>query len=238
MTLEQQILRIQSIFGPRNDRRMREIQQRLAFLTAGINQLEKACQHRRIDEYERWLASVFARWSVTITMLTGFSTAKKIASKYPFNCAYCRQTPCGCPSTNRPDPKYVTPDPVQLDWGVRDWQDHLFKLYGATNKTRGLDHALLKLYSEAAESLANWLLASTAPPFEPFDWAKVNEEITFELCDVFARLCAVASVLEFDLETAIANLYKQGCAVCNHIPCDCEMEAYFTRSLKTGTSFT
>lgn len=233
MNLQQQIAHIQHIFGLRNDRCMREIPQRLAFLMAGINQLEKICQHRRVDDYERWLASVFARWSVTITMFTGEQSVAKIASKYRLNCSYCHAAPCVCPPTNRPDPKYSNPNPIQFDWSVKEWQEHLFKLYGVRNNERGLDHALLKLYSEAAESLSEWLLASTAPSFEPFDWAKINEDIIFELCDVFARLCAVASVLKIDLEAAILKQYSSGCTVCKNMPCACVTEDYF----RANTSF-
>lgn len=239
MTLEQQIVHILSVFEKRNGQQMTRIEQRLAFLNAGIRQFDSAFEKQRTDQYERWLASIFARWVAAITMAAGSNGPYHVAEKFGAGCAYCGKIPCGppCSEDARPEPKYLVPTAKQVERGIKDWQEHLNRAYGAKNKTRGIDKAIRKLYNESGEALDEWLLVTVAPPLDRFDWTGARKHLIYELIDVFARLIAVANILDIDLEAVVVKHYENGCGVCNENPCDCKLSEYVTRIGKANTTF-
>ena len=236
MTLEQQINRICLIYGRRNDWAMPKIELRLVFLNTAIKFLCDAYDERDELQYGKRLASVFARWAAAVEFMSSLKVSKEMASKYGAGCAYCKHSPCECPKRNRLPAQHVIPTSAQMDWSIKQWQDHLCQLYGKKNEENGLDHALRRLLSEAAEALGNWFIISTEPPQAIIDMERLNQELMFELCDVFARLLAVSSLLGIGLENAVDVQYRNGCSNCHRFPCACGVvESGYSKGTGTRT---
>jgi NTP pyrophosphatase (non-canonical NTP hydrolase) len=225
VTLQQLLDHLKSIFSDRNARYLPEVVQRLAFLTAGIRQLEDGYEENLKGEYAGRLAYLFARWCAAVELVEDLSPLRMLAAKYGHCCSYCMAEPCACSQAGRPESATMLPNPACQAWSLRQWQQHLGQLYGAKNKARGVNFVLLRLFSENTEALSCWLLVTMPPAPEPTHYErrlnKFRGDLALELCDVLAWILAAANILSVDLEKAVMETYGHGCNRCEQPRCGC-----------------
>lgn len=203
-------------YDKRNDIQLPSLSQRIEFLLLGIRNLQDAVEDGREDEYKYRLANVFARICCVAGHFTDMDVVKAFVSKYPAKgCSYCDKTPCGCGS-KRDKSKLSSVDPVQYEWRLSQFQEHLGKLYGAANEKRGMDNALSLLFSEAAELILIRLVYTGR-----LSQAEMYLQYGLELADALARLIAVANLLNIDLEAAVLETYEKPCSTCHGVVCTC-----------------
>lgn len=219
-TLKDLILSMRAIFGTRNDETFRRVTDRVAFLLDALRALEGMHRKERGPDYQRVLASIFARIVCVIDIAgdTGIDLfMSAIVAKYGSFCAYCQRSPCGCPTQGPRMPPQLQSD-VDSDcrqWSLHQLQTHLEELYGKNNQSRSIRDAMLRLFAEVAEILPHTLMQQTE------DVRQTLPGYYEEAADALAWLIAIANMLHIDLEKAVCTVYAHGCSVCRKKPCTC-----------------
>lgn len=207
------------IYGPRNRAYLVSLWLRTAFLNFGIADLEDAIR-KNIGRKKLGvaLARVVARtFCVAEYFGDDLPLIEMMSRKYPLKgCSYCRQIPCDCPE-ERPKCKLArSAAPEQMSWPLRNWCDHLDKLYGRKNRKRGIEYIVNRLFKEVAE-----LQQLEAMVLTDYDNAKkINEAFAGEIADTLAWTIALSSVLKINLEKPVIYLYDN-CWDCQRVPCQC-----------------
>ncbi len=224
-SLEDVIKHIHGIFLRRNGIYMPGgIRERIGVLIVAARSFHDAVRKRaRISPLMVQVAagSLFARF---VSVLDNFETAKFVhwlSVKYPAkHCSYCKQSPCICPSEQRPDFVFepLTEIPAeQINGSLHDWQAILSSRYGDKNKEQGIDNVFSRLVSEIAE-----VISLQEPQWQLADLDRLEEEYYCELADVFAWICAACSVMDIELQEIVLKLYSKGCSVCQKPQCECK----------------
>lgn len=92
---------------------------------------------------------------------------------------------------------------------IRDFQQHIERMYSARDRVRGAAKTFLWFSEEVGE------LASAIAEQADLD-AKGAE-----FADVFAWLVTLANVEGVDLQAAVEAKYGRGCPGCGRLCCDC-----------------
>lgn len=95
------------------------------------------------------------------------------------------------------------------DVSLKDFQEHIARMYGRKDAERGAEATFLWLMEEIGE-LAAGLRSGT------------KQELALEFADVIAWLTTIANVKGIDLSQAIWDKYGTGCPGCKVSPCQCD----------------
>jgi NTP pyrophosphatase (non-canonical NTP hydrolase) len=197
----------------------REIRAQLLY--RGIDDLQSAVRQRAwLPIYEVMCARIVSRILCIARGADDVSIGEGLARKYPLEgCAYCGQMPCVC-QENRDPYRLSAPTTEQEHWSLRDWQDHLTRMYGRKNKERGINYTLLRLGSEYGE------LISLERAIHRYSIDEVKDKYALELADAMAWTIAPAVLLGVDLQKAVEKRYGNGCLACHQIPCICPPHSF------------
>ncbi len=213
MKLDDLMAHLYRIYGRRNSIYLPSISERIAFLSLGIRNLEDAVENKKDCTYQ--LASVFGRICCVAENFPNMLISEALAQKYPLKgCSYCGKFPCGCDTAVRKESKLIPIADEQKTWSLNQFQVHLNDMYGEANKKRGVESALLRLFSESAELTALQLVMTSQT-----SQAEMYLEYSLEIADTLARTLAVANITDIDLETAVLELYGNGCHGCREMVC-------------------
>ncbi len=209
------------IYGKKNSLLMRSRLERGAFLLKAVRYIHD-CIRKKRDRHvlRKACASLFSRLMAFIDgFYAGFPFNETLCRKFPANkCGYCNSDPCTCASEARSEnPCESVIDPAQLEWSISMWQQTLRQRYGAHNQAAGIEGVLNRLFSEVSE-VAMLEIDATQPLNTSDD---IADSYAQELADVFTWICAISSMLEIDLATAVDHFYGKGCLACGNKPCAC-----------------
>ena len=205
------------LYARRNDIYLPGRATRIDLLHRGIADLNDAIRKEANREVlERMLARVVSRTFCIAHGTNNISVAEGLRKKFPLEgCSYCHKFPCQC-GEKRPAPELGWGETfAQEGWSLKDWQNHLNKLYGEKNREKGIDYIVNRLGSESGEliSLEHDILDSTMDDIE--------QEYQLELADSLAWTIAAANFFGIDIEKATINKYGKGCEKCGSNPCNC-----------------
>ncbi|RLI82113.1 MAG: nucleotide pyrophosphohydrolase [Archaeoglobales archaeon] len=94
---------------------------------------------------------------------------------------------------------------------IREFQEHIRKLYYDRDARRGKERTMLWFVEEVGE---------LAEAVRKGDLNSIREEIA----DVFAWLVSLANLFDVDLESAVREKYPERCLRCGKFPCECDEE--------------
>ncbi|MBI4033525.1 hypothetical protein HY379_00830 [Candidatus Saccharibacteria bacterium] len=209
------------LYGRRDSIYLPDREIRAQLLYRGIDDLQSAVRQKAwLPIYEVMCARIVSRIFSIARGVDNVSLTEGLAKKYPLEgCAYCGQMPCVC-QENRDPYQLSTPTTEQEQWSLRDWQEHLTKMYGEKNQQRGINYILLRLGSEYGE------LISLERVIPRYSIDEVKDKYSLELADTMAWTIAAASMLRVDLQKAVEKRYGNGCRACNQIPCVCPPHSF------------
>ncbi len=221
MTLQEMMKHFFRLYGRRNRIFLSGLRERIDFLNLAIGDLQEAIRKEHNSEViEVALARVVARIICVAESFWSLPLIEALAQKYPTTyCSYCHKFPCAC-SEYRPDAtlELIFPNiQHQIDWSLKDWQEHFRALYGQRNKAKGIENLLNRLFKEISELLSLQMMVFNA--VESLD--DIDKEFAFELADALAWTIAISNFLDIDIEKAVLNRFGSGCWKCYQIPCIC-----------------
>lgn len=204
------------LYGRRDSIYLPDREIRAQLLYRGIDDLQSAVRQKAwLPIYEVMCARIVSRILCIARGVDNISLTDGLSRKYPLEgCAYCGQMPCVC-QENRDPYRLCTPAMEQEHWSLRDWQEHLTKMYGNKNEERGINYTLLRLGSEYGE------LISLERAIPRYSIDEVKDKYALELADTVAWTIASASLLGVDLQKAVEKRYGNGCLACHQMPCIC-----------------
>lgn len=148
--------------------------------------------------------------------------------KFPITgCLYCSHLPCVC-TEGRPDPTTYAIHPIQRSWTLKQWQEHLYSVYGHFN-TGKFEKVFLRFVSEVGE----FAILNAQGPHTPISPEAKLKECRQESADVLSWILTLAYVEEIDLEQAVIDRYSE-CPGCHKVT-NCECSLVFIS--KDGTKF-
>lgn len=176
--------------------------------------------HRKGEPIEMKLARAFSYFMSVVNYFDGeVSLTRGMRIKFPsYGCAYCHQKPCACTDGKRPAPVVRELDPAQETWTLKQWQDHLFAVYGERNLNRHPTEILCRLMSEVGELG----ILNAHGPDTPLTPQELLEECQQEAADILSWLIAVAYINGIDLQKVVVAGY-QTCPGCKQMPCCCPL---------------
>lgn len=206
------------LYGRRNRIFLPGLVERINFLYLAICDLQDAIRKEYNLEIKGVaLARIVARIFCVVDHFSRLPLIETISRKYPFvHCSYCGSSPCCC-QEKRFDAILEPISEIQLNWTLKEWQEHLNGFYGKKNEEKGIENLLNRLFRENGELLALQMMISKGE----LDSDKVEQEFALELADVFAWTIAVTNFLAIDLESAVLKRFGKGCWKCNQTPCVC-----------------
>jgi hypothetical protein len=208
------------LYGRRNDLFMPDLRMRLDFLNFGIADWQDGIRKHRDSERVMRVAAarVVSRIFCVNHSFPTIELGKYMAMKFKNGCGYCHHAPCQCDPGIRRDLDLNTySNPVQHEWSLRQWSDHLGLVYGVRNREAGVENVLNRLQSELAEFLR--LVAAIPTGLLTIDVLELN--LGLELADLMAWTIGLAYVLDTDLERSVFDYYGDGCSVCHSNSCRC-----------------
>lgn len=133
----------------------------------------------------------------------------------PYGCLYCSHMPCDCSDDKRPTPTEFSIDMMQGLWKLKNWQTHLFKVYGHRNMGN-----FAKVVGRLTSEFGELNIIKASGPNTPITATELVKECEREAADVFSWILTIAYVEKIDLEAAIVDRYET-CPGCKDIPCKC-----------------
>lgn len=217
-TLDAMQIHFAQLYGRRNNLWVPSRRERIRLLDFGIGELDDfIVKDAPLPDRRTMFARVPSRIFCIAHGVNNTSVAKAMAEKYPRDkCGYCFKMPCVC-SENRPDNVLVKASATQMNWGMRQWQLHLHRLYGRNNEARGMHYIMNRLGKERRE--LNYFEGTVKE--ETMDADSTEHEYALELADCMAWVMAAASFQEIDLETAVLDRFFPNCWNCKQKPCIC-----------------
>ncbi|MBU1039303.1 hypothetical protein KKC17_03735 [Patescibacteria group bacterium] len=221
MNLQKLMEHFFKLYGKRNRIFLQNLLQRIVFLNLAIADLQEAIRKQADPaDLKIALARIVSRIFCVADYFASDQLAVVMSQKYPnSHCSYCQKLPCKCPE-KRPSSILTNPNPTQLNWTLKQWCRHFKKIYGAKNKSKGLENILNRLFKEISELL---ILAMKTPSTFSAHTTIDDIEIEFskELADTLAWTIAIANLLTVDLEQAVLERYGNGCWKCHNTTCTC-----------------
>jgi len=225
-SLEELIAHFFYLFGLRNSAFLHSLKNRISFLGTSITDLQRAFRKEASkDDIGLALARIVSRIFCIAEFYRGhMSLPTAMAKKYPAQrCSYCNMYPCTCDiSAGREEPTTTVGDVIKTNhqleiWSLQDWQKHFDDVYGRRNRTQNIEQLLAHLLEEKQE-LDN---ALTLIPSSALTAEGVIESIAFELADVLAWTCAIATQMGINLHEVLMARYYPTCPSCQTAPCAC-----------------
>lgn len=207
-------------YGRRNRLFLQGLTERVHFLLIVVADLHDAVR----KGYEKCYPVAFARIIAGISGIVDhfdvddLPLEQMMSRKYPSEmCVYCGHVPCDCPERRGQAKLASQANFKQMNWPLYEWCKHLDALYGAKNRTSGIDNVIARLLKEVVEILALKLSASH------FNYSarKLEEEFALEIADVIAWTIGAANLLGVNLSQAIKDRYEIACPDCQESDCVC-----------------
>lgn len=207
------------LYGERNRVFLLGLSERVDFLGLGIGDLQEAIRKEYGPEIVGVaLARVIARiFCITEHFFWSLPLIEMLSQKYPENfCSYCQNFPCKC-QEKRASATLEPASKKQLNWSLKQWQNHLNVLYGERNKKKGIENILNRLFKETTElSSLQMMIPNTDATLD-----EIEKQFALELADGLAWILAIANFFGIDLEKAVLNRYGKVCWKCHRKPCIC-----------------
>lgn len=220
-TLQQRIDELHGLYGPRNAMCLRG-DQASWLLNDAILRFSRLVRKNSTDKIEltKALASIFSRACAVASGFGFLPIVDALIEKFgQTHCTYCGKTPCACAKDRDRKKSDLTPDlKDQRSWTINDWIRHVDGLYGANNRTRGTEHALLRLAEEVHEAHGVQLMMLSKPDT---GLDELQRLISREFADILAWIFAFAGILELDLDHLLETRYAGNCNRCGYRPCKC-----------------
>lgn len=229
MSLQDSIYMMSGLYGPRNRFFLRGDTPSL-FVNTRIRDLWKAIRNGETDKdvLAQKLASVICRTVVVMDAFRGPPVAEALCAKFPLSgCAYCKRAPCVCKKKRTKKITLAAVSPVQMQWSITDWIDHLGNLYGERNREEGIYFAIARLWEEVAESQDAFYFETMSDADMLLDTRIQN--LNREFADIFAWIFAIAHLLDLPLEKAVVKRYSGVCQWCKKRPCQCGSPIFHNR---------
>jgi NTP pyrophosphatase (non-canonical NTP hydrolase) len=136
--------------------------------------------------------------------------------KFPSTgCLYCGHMPCDC-KEDRPDPTQYLVHECQKEWTIREWQEHLKRVYGHFNTD-----CFSKVFQRMADEIGEFGILLAEGPHTPISSEEMIVACRREAADVFSWILTMAYVLNIDLELAVETRYGT-CPGCDRsVNCAC-----------------
>jgi NTP pyrophosphatase (non-canonical NTP hydrolase) len=194
---------------------------RLLFLLNAVRVLGKHIRKEVKDKdvLAAAVASVFSRACSYADTFVNLAVVEALEEKYPReHCAYCKHMPCECAANRKTEIQCAPVTGSQETWSIRDWCSHIDKVYGATNRERGIQFALGRLYEEICEAIDTQFLDTNDTSLQ---LNEVRHRMAHEFADIFAWIFTIALLLEVDIEPILEERYNKTCHRCKSRPCNC-----------------
>jgi NTP pyrophosphatase (non-canonical NTP hydrolase) len=209
-------------YGQRNTLYMPSRYQRLLFLAEAIHSLGDDLRKSNAIPQKQTLISLASVLSRTITFSNSFidlDIVGAMSKKYPIEgCAYCGKKPCKCEYSNRDKITEEEINPLQLNWSIQKWCQHLNRTYGAINKEKGVDFAFKRLNAELFEVLSAEFKYSHTASSRSDDF---RDELSKEFADIFAWIFAISNIEGLNVGGIIKAWAFKKCHDCGKNPCAC-----------------
>lgn len=212
------------LYGRRNNIWLPGRMPRINLLNVAIADLQDAV---RKNSHHEHLEVMFARLPSRIFCIAQavneVSVASAMMEKYPLaGCVYCHSFPCQC-DIRRSDAELaqVALQGVQQQWNLKDWQEHLGRLYGDNNRRLGIENVINRCFKEVAELMNLEHEIPKADPAGIMTASFVEHEFALELADCLAWTMGAANLLEVDLEQVTIDRFWPDCWNCHQKPCVC-----------------
>ncbi len=209
------------LYGPRNNVWLPGRNRRINMLTMAVNDFQHG-QRQGFGHHEsqHLAARIISRIFCVAHGINNVSVNDGMMLKYPLNgCAYCGNFPCNCQEKRfAAQLSNIDPISVQHSWSLRDYQEHLGRLYGPHNRQKGLEYNMNRLSAEIGELVT---VEEGKVMMPGISRAEIEHEYRLELADCTARTIAVANMLDIDLQSAVVERYWPLCRTCLQNPCDC-----------------
>lgn len=208
--------RLEEVFGPRDRLYLDERFKRIRLFETGVADLFDALRREpTADDLKVPFARVTARIFSIANGIDGVLVSQGMMMKFPKEgCAYCGSQPCNC-SAFRGEATLAGYNVEQATWGLREWQQHLYNLYGRPNAEKGIWFVTTRLAIETNELVAE---EDKIPFMAPED---VRRNYALEVADTLAWTIAAANILGVDLQAAALERFGNGCPTCGNVPCQC-----------------
>lgn len=209
----------QNMYGRRNADFMDGLSERVNWLSIAAGDLQNTIRKKRETQPEEVAADLgrFIGWIFcVVNHFEVMPLEEAMMKKYPASgCSYCGHRPCRC-GDDRPDPDLARGSPEQLGWSLIRWQTHLREIYGPRHIQAGLDNVVVRLFKEITEILD---VRMSIPDME-YTAEDLEMEFALEITDVLSWACAVANLLNIDLNRALAK-HAHACPDCSGVVCTC-----------------
>jgi NTP pyrophosphatase (non-canonical NTP hydrolase) len=211
-----------SQYGLRNTLFLHDPLARVALLAIAVKDLQDAIRkNAELEKVDIALARIVARIFCVAQhyQSVGISFVERFSEKYLLGtCSYCATSPCSCKDAWR-KPSRCNQASQQLQWSLTRCCEELETLYGTSNRGRGLESTVNRLFSEVGE-----ITAAIMIPFShkgPSSQRDCLQEIGGELADILAWTIAVSNLKGVDLEQSVARRFWPVDRTCGHHPCQC-----------------
>jgi NTP pyrophosphatase (non-canonical NTP hydrolase) len=211
--------RLAEIFDERDRVYLDERFARIRLFEAGVADLFDSLRREPTQQdLEAAFSRIVARIFSIANSVEDVSVSRGMIRKYPAEgCVYCHSIPCVC-LANRPDAVLGWGrEQGQEQWNLRDWQEHLQRLYAQPNSQKGIWFLTTRLAVETNELRAVEDLVSRGE-------ISINDfysELELELADTLAWTIAPANLVTIDLQKSLLDRFGNGCPVCDNVPCHC-----------------
>lgn len=206
------------MYGRRNSIFLPGLRERIDYLNLGVCDLQDTVRKEQDSQIIGIaLARIAARIFCIAEQFWEIPLVEAMSQKYPtVHCSYCQSYPCKC-TEKRPNAILGPVSEKQLQWSLKQWQEHLSVLYGDKNRAKGIENLLNRLFKEIGELLSLQMRI----PSMGISPCQIEEEFALELADALAWTIGIANFFEVDLEEEVYNRYGEYCWRCRQDPCTC-----------------
>lgn len=221
MNLRDQIASVDQLFGPRNRRYIGSRERHFLFLldTSRIHlkMVRRGVSNKEIVGHS--LASMFG-WTCALAHTFGnLPIVEMLSKKYPMTgCSYCQMPTCICTLVRRNECRPADVNPVQLEWSIRDWSNHIKTTYGKNNESLSTAEYALRLEEEIIEILRTLIVDLRQRDLSA---KELDENIASEFADTICWIIANANRRNVDLQAVVEEIYNGNHDSCGNRPCTC-----------------
>lgn len=161
----------------------------------------------------RFNLTIAFSWFLSLMNEFHLDLDKAVWTRFPGLCSYCGKVPCACRAIKPTSRPVIEPDDELRPATLGGYQKMFADIYPPSMRT--LEHAGIHLaeeQGEVSEAIHQYLGSHTK---KYFVW------LAEESADYVSCMMGVANSADIDLETALADFYKDGCHECHQTPCTC-----------------
>lgn len=196
------------IYQLNDDRHCASVVDIISYLNRDITRILKAVRKEKYEDLGKRMC-VASSWAFAFASRLHINVADEIWKRFPGCCPYCKVVVCVCKerASHRQSVTAARDRPMSF----RDWQQMFAAIYPG-NKLQDSAIHLAEEIGELHEAVRNFFAVHSDEAFD---------NIAEEIVDIFANLFGVANCLGFDIASAMAEYYKNGCPKCRLSPCEC-----------------